>query len=409
MSQAEETKQLWVMLLIVFIGFVGTSIAYPIFPPLFLHPSEHSIVPAAWNTSMRSIMLGLALAAYPLGQFIGSPILGGCSDRYGRKQILLLTTAGCIVGYFLSALALQFHWLWGLIISRFLTGITESNFAIVRAMAADLESISKYKSLGRINGMSAIGYVMGPLIGGFLSDNSIVSWFSYSFPFYLAMIFSLLAFMLGARMLHEKPASAANVEISIWKRFNLPARFKVLFRTSDSLKYLLIVSTIYTFSVDIFYEFGPVYLTGMWAMTPANIAIYNAVLSFSLAIGSGWLLHYVSLHFNIRNALIIGMVATSIILGLMSLFPHQIFVLILFGLIGISIALSNTNLTIQISNTADKTIQGEALGSQLSLRMLGDTVICLAGGFLIISSVIIPIVTSCVIAALATVMYVWLV
>ena len=84
----EEKQQLWIILLIVFIGFIGTSIAYPIFPPLFLHPEQGSIVPVTWHESMRGIFLGIALAVYPLGQFIGSPILGGCSDRYGRKRML---------------------------------------------------------------------------------------------------------------------------------------------------------------------------------------------------------------------------------------------------------------------------------------------------------------------------------
>lgn len=59
----EEKQQLWIILLIVFIGFVGTSIAYPIFPPLFLHPENSSIIPAHWSENYRSILLGIALAA----------------------------------------------------------------------------------------------------------------------------------------------------------------------------------------------------------------------------------------------------------------------------------------------------------------------------------------------------------
>ena len=90
----------------------------------------------------------------------------------------------------------------------------------------------------------------------------------------------------------------------------------------------------------------------------------------------------------------------------MTIFHYQIFIFILFGLIGFSIATVNTNMTIQISNTADKTIQGEAMGAQLSLRMLGDAIICLVGGFLITSSIILPIGVSCLIAMLAVVVYV---
>jgi DHA1 family tetracycline resistance protein-like MFS transporter len=406
MSHKDEKQQLWIILLIVFIGFVGTSIAYPIFPPLFLHPAQGSIIPSTWHENARSIFLGIALAAYPLGQFVGSPILGGCSDRYGRKRMLILSLTGSMFGYFLSALSLQFNWLWILLLSRFLTGLMEGNLAIVRAMAADLESINKYKSIGRINGMAAIGYVMGPLVGGFLSDNTIVHWFSFAFPFFLAMLFSIAAVSLAIFKLSEKAVPISLHELTILQRFNLVTRFKIIFQRSEALKYLLIVSTIFTFAVDIFYEFGPVYLTGLWSMTPAGIAIYNSALSFTLAVGSGWLPHRLSLHFAIKHVIIVGMLTTTIIFVLMPIFPSQIFVFLLFGIVGLSIATVNTNMTIQVSNSADKTTQGEAMGAQLSLRMLGDAIICLGGGFLIVSSVILPIALSGLIAAFALIMYV---
>jgi len=405
MLHTEERQQLRIILLIVFIGFVGTSIAYPIFPPLFLHPAQGSIIPSAWHENARSIFLGIALAAYPLGQFIGSPILGGCSDRYGRKKMLMLSLTGSVFGYLLSALSLQFNWLWILLLSRFLTGLMEGNLAIVRAMATDLESISKYKSIGRINGIAAIGYVMGPLLSGFLSDSNVVHWFSFAFPFFLAMLFSMLAVLLAFFRLSEKTQPISLHELTIWQRFNLISRFKVLFQKSEILKYLLIISTIFTFAVDIFYEFGPVYLTGLWSMTPAGIAIYNAALSFTLAVGAGWLPHRLSLHFSIKRIIVMAMLTTAIVFALMTIYPSKILVFLLFGVVGLSIAIVNTNMTIQVSNVADKTIQGEAMGAQLSLRMLGDAITCLVGGFLIVSSVILPIALSCLIAAFSLIVY----
>jgi DHA1 family tetracycline resistance protein-like MFS transporter len=246
---------------------------------------------------------------------------------------------------------------------------------------------------------------MGPLIGGFLSDNTIVQWFSFAFPFFLAMLFSITAAILAAFMLNEKTQILSINELTIWKRFNLVSRFRSIFRTSSTLKHLLIISTIFTFSVDIFYEFGPVYLTGLWSMTPAGIAMYNAALSFTLAVGSGWLPHHLSLRFTIKNVILMAMLTTAIILGMMTVFPYKILIFLLFGIIGLSIATVNTNMTIQVSDSADKTIQGEAMGAQLSLRRLADAIICMVGGFLIVTSVILPIAVSCVIAIVAFVMY----
>jgi len=401
----DEKQQLWIILLIVFIGFIGTSIAYPIFPPLFLHPAAHTIVPLSWNENIRSIVLGLALAAYPFGQFIGSPILGSCSDHYSRKSILTISLLGGVLGYFLSAISLQFNWLWILILSRFLTGMAEGNLAIVRAMATDLTSINKYKSLGRINSVSSIGYIMGPLIGGFLSDDHLVSWFSYSLPFYLAAFFAFTAVILAALKLNESTQVSSSANISILQRINLIARFKLIFESNINLKYLLMISTIFTFSVDIFYEFGAVYLTGLWSSTPAQIAIYNVALCITLALGSGWLPHYLSRYFAISQVTITMMLITAALLAAMALYLSPIFAFILFSLLGFSIAVATTNTTIQISNEADKLIQGEAMGAQLSLRMLGDSIICVIGGFLIISSVILPIACSGLVALIAAALY----
>jgi MFS family permease len=320
--------------------------------------------------------------------------------------MLVLSLTGTVIGYLLSALSLQFGWLFILILSRFITGLMESNFAIVRAMATDLESISKYKSLGKINGVAAIGYVMGPLLGGFLSDNNLMPWFSFAFPFFVAMGLSIVALLLAVLKLSEKvEQQITHHELTIWQRCNLVARFKVLFESNPLLKQLLIISTIFTFAIDIFYEFGPVYLTGLWAMTPAGIALYNASLSVALAVGSGWLPHQLSLRFSVERVSVIAMLVTAIIFGLMTIFPSQIFVFILFGVVGLTIAVVNTNITVEVSNSADKAIQGEAMGAQLSLRMLGDTVICLIGGFLIISSVILPIALSCLITLVAVILY----
>lgn len=400
-----ERQQLAIILSIVLIGFIGTSMAYPIFPPLFLHPSQAAIVPLHWDTDTRSILLGIALAVYPLGQFIGSPILGGSSDRYGRKSILTISLGGCSVGYFFSALAIYENCLWLLLISRFLTGLMEGNLAIVRAMAIDLKSINKFKSLGRINGIASIGYVMGPLLGGFLSDNHLVPWFSFAFPFLLAAIFSTLTIILAVWRLTDHKTKHILPSMPIWQQFNLSKRFRHLFQNNPELKNLLIISSVFTFAVDIFYEFGPVYLTGLWLLTPAGIAIYNAALCVSLALGSSWIPHHLSRYLSLEKAMALSMLITGLVLGLMAILPTPLFAFILFTAIGLSIAAGTTNITIQISNAADESIQGEAMGAQLSLRMLGDTLICLVGGFIIIYSVVLPIAISCLIAFIAAAMY----
>src|SRR5476651_1246308 len=114
----KQRRKFWLILMIVFLGFIGISMPYLIFPALFLNP-DYSILPASWSPPSHALFLGITLAAYPLGQFIGSPILGALSDEYGRKQLLsvsLLITAVC---YLFTGFAIEWKHLGLLIASRF--------------------------------------------------------------------------------------------------------------------------------------------------------------------------------------------------------------------------------------------------------------------------------------------------
>ncbi|MDP3705839.1 MAG: MFS transporter [Legionellaceae bacterium] len=400
-----DKLQLWVILFIVFIRFVGTSIPYPIFPPLFLHPTDSSIIPADWLESTRRILLGFTLAAYPLGQFIGSPILGRFSDYYGRKKILVFSLVGGAIGYLITAITLQYSCLWLLLASRFLVGAMEGNLAITRAMVSEIKSVNQYKGIGKLQSACAVGYIIGPVIGGIFSDKHIFDWFSYPLPFLLAALLCIFAFTLAILSIPSKRIQPLCRKFSIWEELNLIKQFQQLFSKNMSIKYLIITCTVFAFSIDVFYDFGPVYLAGKWSMSPAEIASYTSVLSLALALGSIWLPHYLSRYFSIQRVTLFSMLITSIALGLMVIFQSPIFMFLLFGILGLSITTAIINMTISILNASEPSARGEVMGAELSLRMFGNGLICLVGGFLLVLSVVLPIALSCIIALLATAFY----
>jgi len=404
MSSQDSKRQLTVILMVVFIGFIGASMAYPIFPPLFLHPQHGGIIPSSWLMNSRSILLGVTLGIYPLGIFIGSPIMGALSDRYGRKRILLINISATTVGYLLSALALVKNDIILLIASRFFTGLMSGDIAIARSMAADLPDINKQKSFGLINGVASIAYVIGPLTGGVLADNNLVSWFSFDLPFFAAALTALVTLLFAIFKLPNVSMTKVPVKLKILPQFNIVARLRGLFQ-NRLLRYVLISSTIFTLAIDIFYEFGPVYLAGQWQMNSAQIALYSSVLSVGLAIGSSWLPSFLADYYSPRRIIVACMFVTSLIVLLIVLLLSKTAAFILFALIGFSIACGATVITVQLSDVAGDKIQGEVLGTQLGLRMLGDAIICVIGGVLIISSVAIPLVMCSIVAFIAAVYY----
>ena len=213
-QRRNQKRQFWVILIIVFLGFIGISMPYLIFPPLFLN-SEYSFLPASWGEVSRALFLGITLAAYPLGQFIGSPILGTLSDDYGRKHLLsgsLIVTAICNL---FTGIAIARQHLWLLIVSRLVAGLMEGNIAIARAMCADLKMLSKHETFGKMNAVTSIAYLIGPLLGGVMTDKSLFKGLTTSTPF---SFFALLVFqhlclrtLLSQSQLRHEPCGSDSI------------------------------------------------------------------------------------------------------------------------------------------------------------------------------------------------------
>lgn len=393
MIEKKEKRQFWVILVIVFLGFVGISMPYLIFPALFLNPA-YSILPVSWGESSRAIFLGITLAAYPLGQFIGSPILGSLSDDYGRKKLLtgsLLIAAICNL---FSGIAIAWQHLGLLIGSRFIAGLMEGNIAIARAMAADITTLSKHETFGKINAIASIAFLLGPLLGGVMTEKDLFQDLTTSTPFYLTCILFFFIALLCILVLETGVINTQIQKISFWQRINLIRRLLLLF-SNKRLQFLMIVSTCFTLAVDIFYEFGPIYLTVKWTLSPAQLVLYNGVLCLALAIGNGFLPAFILSRVSNRLAIIFSIGGLALFLIGMVLTNSSFLMMLLFALSGFVIGLAVTLITVKISNTVPDNIQGEVMGVQLSLRVLGDALICLFGGaLLIISSKLILIMAS---------------
>ena len=93
---------------VVFVGFLGYSLMIATFTPMILR-NDNGMLPASSSLTQRSLVLGLLLALYPLGQFLGSPVLGALSDRHGRRPILIASLASTTILYvgIATALAVQ--------------------------------------------------------------------------------------------------------------------------------------------------------------------------------------------------------------------------------------------------------------------------------------------------------------
>ena len=167
----------------------------------------------------------------------------------------------------------------------------------------------------------------------------------------------------------------------------------------------MIASTCFTLAVDIFYEFGPVYLTVKWTLYPAQLVFYNGILCLGLAVGNGWLPIFTSSRVSNSLSIISAIGGFALFLTGIVFTDSRFFMLVWFALCGLVIGLAVTLLTVKISDSVSDRVQGEVMGTQLSLRVLGDGIICLLGGVLLILSSKIILVVAAGISLAAMIYY----
>jgi MFS family permease len=150
---------------VVFMGFVGYSLMITVFTPMLLR-ADRALLPPDSSLSVRTMVLGVLLCLYPLGQFIGSPILGSLSDRFGRRPILvvsLVATSGC---YALIALSITTNNLPLLAFASLIAGFAEANIVTAQSAIADVVPPDhRNRYFGYIYMAVSLAYVIGPLGG----------------------------------------------------------------------------------------------------------------------------------------------------------------------------------------------------------------------------------------------------
>ena len=135
---------------------IGFGIVIPILPLLIE------------NVGGGTFLVGVVIAAFSLVQFIFSPILGRLSDKYGRKPILLTTSIINALSYFLIFVSQSF---WIIIAARVIAGIGSANISVAQAYIADTSaSHERTKKMTLIGAVFGLGFIIGPLLGGVVSE-----------------------------------------------------------------------------------------------------------------------------------------------------------------------------------------------------------------------------------------------
>lgn len=290
----------------VLVDVIGLGIIIPIVPKLIENLTGLGINEA-------SKYGGWLLFSFAIMQFIFSPILGGLSDRFGRRPILLLSLFGLGLDYIFHAFAPSIAWLF---VGRIIAGIMGASFSTATAYIADISSPEKRaQNFGLIGAAFGLGFIIGPVIGGISSK------WGTNVPFLIAAELTLLNVIYGYFVLPES-LSKDNRRAFEWKRANPISSLKNLrkYPVVSGLVISLVLTFIASHAVQSNWSFYTMYKFN-WT---AEIVGYSlAVVGVLVAFVQGFLIRkiiprlgqvksiYLGMSFSALGLLLFGLASES--------------------------------------------------------------------------------------------------
>lgn len=277
------------ILLTVLIDAMGIGLMIPVLPDLLLEVRGGSLGNAAlWG--------GILATAFAVMQFLCGPVLGGLSDRFGRKPVLLVSLVVMAADYLVMALAGS---IWLLLAGRIVGGITAATQATANAYMADISAPEdRSANFGLIGAAFGFGFVLGPIIGGLLAE------FGTRAPFYAAAALAGFNALFGFLVLRETVTDEIRRPFS-WRRSNPLGTLRHL-RTLSGLAPLLTVFFIYQVAFAVYPAVWSYFGKARFGWEPATIGLSLALFGIMLAIVQGGLIRPVLRLLGERGTVIYG-------------------------------------------------------------------------------------------------------
>ena len=336
----------------VMIDAMGIGLIMPVMPDLMVEVGGGTLGAAAlWG--------GLLSTSFAAMQFLFGPVVGGLSDRFGRRPILLVSLVAMAADYLLMAVA---GTIWLLLIGRIIGGITAATHSTANAYIADISKPKeKSANFGLIGAAFGLGFVLGPLIGGLLAE------YGTRAPFYAAAILSGLNALFGWVVLKETVTDAIRRPFSL-KRANPFGAFKALSK-------LPMIGTL--LGVYFFYSIAHTVYPAIWSYfgkerfdwDPATIGLSLGLFGIMMAVVQGFLIRPAIKYLGERGTIIYGLSFDILAFGFLSIVTSGTVALLFVPLAALA-GIVSPALQGLMSQAVGDDQQGELQGALTSLSAL---------------------------------------
>lgn len=360
MSDQPRRASVAFVLIVIVLDTLGIGLILPVLPRIvesFMHG----------DLAGSSRAYGLFIALYAVMQLIFAPVVGGLSDRFGRRTVILTSLAGAACDYVLLAFAPTLGWLF---VGRIVAGMTGASFSAATAYIADVTPPEKRAaSFGMVGAAFGIGFVIGPGLGGLLGGVSLRA------PFLAAAALNFVNFAYGAFVLPESLAKENRRSFS-WRRANPFGALKNLGRTPVLLGLTATVACGYL-AQQILRCTWALYTEARFGWSPVQVGLSLVLVGVCAAFVQGGLLRTIVPRIGERRAVLLGLgmsVLGYLAFGLATRSWILYAALLPFALEGIVEPSTKALLTREVGPNEQGELQG-SLGTLLSLTSIAGPLV----------------------------------
>ncbi len=356
--------------LLLFINAMSIGLVFPIFAPLFTlsHAPLFSI-----NTllSTQTLFYTMILAVPTLCMVFGAPFWGRMSDQKGRKIILITSLLGIATSFGLSAFGIYWGSLFVLFASRILAGFMDGAEAVAQAAIAELStSGDKTRNMAFATFAGTIGFIIGPILGGFLAEPSLTGRFHYEIPFVVSLILtSANALILYYSFPKKSVVTALSKQQTSYIKI-LSQGFSFCFDTRiRALSFLLFVLQ---YCLGAFFQLSTLILVEKFHYSSSEVGLFTTFLGACFSGGIFFVIHVLLQRVSHLKLLKLGISLLCFSVLSAIYFRHSTliaWVSVVPMMVGI--AMMYNVLLAFISNAVSAEEQGKAMGSGTALKAFG--------------------------------------
>ena len=355
------------LFLVLLIDGMGLGLLFPILNTILIDP-QAGFLPVDTSIGIRDFCYGITIGIFMICWFFGATILGDLSDSVGRKKSLMICLVGAFLGYALAAIAIISHSFWLLVLSRIIAGFTAGSQPIAQAAIVDVSSDEhKARNMGLILLAVSLGFVFGPICGGLLSNNQIVSWFNFETPMYFEACLALLnAFLLYWTF--NETLSSAHEKVKI--RWHHAVHIFVSAFKHLSIKKYSIVLLVMIFGWSNYFSFISLYLLQMYHYSAMQNSLFLAMMGLGFSVGCGYLVDFCTKRYAFDGIVVLGLLITAALVLLTLLCKQEWVAWLATLLIGMSLSVAYSVLLTIFSNQVSESEQGWVMGVTGSIMAL---------------------------------------